>query len=318
MSLQQEAQAWVIRLTSGTATDSDASALMRWRTQSAEHESAYNEAVRMWRNLRQAGVQYRRNQLARAPTPRMDRRAFVFGGVAAAVSVLAVRPPWHLWPSVTETYADITADYSTDVGKQRQVELQSGVSINMNTRTRINKLTARKFENSAIELATGEAIVNASLPNNNQFRIHVSGLDAVFSTAEVNVRCDDTRATVTCLSGQMQIEHGGGRTLQLMARQQVAYNSSDLKFDHVREIDPVFVSAWRSGLLIFRDQPLREVIDEINRYRPGKVLLANAALAERHVSGTFHLDQVDEALENIVKSYGVVAKSFPARIVILT
>src|SRR3974377_1873781 len=52
--LLREALAWVIRLNSGTATTDDAAALALWRAQSPEHEAAFGEAVRLWRDLGQA------------------------------------------------------------------------------------------------------------------------------------------------------------------------------------------------------------------------------------------------------------------------
>ena len=54
------------------------------------------------------------------------------------------------------------------------------------------------------------------------------------------------------------------------------------------------VDGWRNGLLVFRDAPLHAVISEINRYRPGLVILMARDQAERRVSGVFHLERLDE------------------------
>ena len=55
-------------------------------------------------------------------------------------------------------------------------------------------------------------------------------------------------------------------------------------------------TSWHRGVLIFDRQPLAKVIEQLNRYRPGRVVLANADLGEREVSGVFRLDMLDSAL----------------------
>ena len=44
---------------------------------------------------------------------------------------------------------------------------------------------------------------------------------------------------------------------------------------------------WREGVLVFRDMPLSEAVAEINRYRPGRIMVLDDALAARRVSGAF-------------------------------
>ena len=47
-SVEQEARAWVIRLTSGTATQDDARALADWRA-NPEHDAAFRAAAGLWK-----------------------------------------------------------------------------------------------------------------------------------------------------------------------------------------------------------------------------------------------------------------------------
>ncbi len=48
-SLASEAVAWVIRLHSGAATLDDAEALAQWRRISPDHETAFRDALKLWR-----------------------------------------------------------------------------------------------------------------------------------------------------------------------------------------------------------------------------------------------------------------------------
>src|SRR3546814_6808240 len=67
-------------------------------------------------------------------------------------------------------------------------------------------------------------------------------------------------------------------------------------------VDPAKATAWRRGLLIFEGTPLAEVIEQINRYRPGRIMLTSDELGHRSVSGVFHTDQIENTVAQDRKS----------------
>ena len=77
-------------------------------------------------------------------------------------------------------------------------------------------------------------------------------------------------------------------------------------------------SAWRTGALSFAGQPLSRVVDEINRYRPGRVVLRNAELGRRLVRMRFSITQMDGALAMIRDLTGAQMTSLPGGIVLLS
>ncbi|WP_420235403.1 FecR/PupR family sigma factor regulator [Pseudomonas sp. ABY48] len=52
--LKSEAQDWIVRLTSGRATTTDANALNAWCQRSPAHAQAFEEAKTLWHALRNA------------------------------------------------------------------------------------------------------------------------------------------------------------------------------------------------------------------------------------------------------------------------
>jgi len=126
-TLKHEAHEWVLRLTSGEATQADAEALNRWR----------RTTNLLWDKLRPAAESARRgSQLAAREPGRLGRRAFLGGAIAASAVGLAyvgVRPPLDLWPSL----AEMASDYRTGIGQQQQITLENNVSVTLNTRTSI-------------------------------------------------------------------------------------------------------------------------------------------------------------------------------------
>ncbi|HCP78124.1 MAG TPA: iron dicitrate transport regulator FecR, partial [Pusillimonas sp.] len=59
----------------------------------------------------------------------------------------------------------------------------------------------------------------------------------------------------------------------------------------------------RDGVVVFEDLSLDDVVDEINRYRPGRVVLMNSALARHRLSARFSIASLDEAITHIEQMY---------------
>ncbi len=71
-------------------------------------------------------------------------------------------------------------------------------------------------------------------------------------------------------------------------------------------------------MLIFRYTPLPKVVEEVNRYRSGRIFIVNAELNARLVNGRFHIDRTDEVLLQLEQAFGVKAKALPGGIVLLS
>ncbi|MEL2255952.1 hypothetical protein AAER79_31025, partial [Klebsiella pneumoniae] len=65
------------------------------------------------------------------------------------------------------------------------------------------------------------------------------------------------------------------------------------------------LTSWRRGLLVFDEQPLGEVVVRLNRYRPGHLLVAPGALAQRRGSGGFRGADLEASLQSISDELGV-------------
>ena len=130
-----------------------------------------------------------------------------------------------------------------------------------------------------------------------------------------DVRNLDGKVCVTCVAGAVTVEHPGG-TRGLMAGQQVQYEADAI--GNTAAVSLEAATAWRSGKLVFDHARLSEVIDEINRYRNGRVLLMNEAAGERPVSGRFEIASLDLALLQLQESFELKARSLPAGLLILS
>lgn len=336
---QREAQAWLRRLTSGAATQRDLEGFRRWQQASDANAQAFAEARRLWKALDPAigqmlaqQPQLRAAHRPAAPRSVLPRRAFLGAAMSAAGVAgvaAAVYPPLGLWPSVSEW----NADFRTATGEQRAVVLADGVDLVLNTQTSVQRQT-RDGRTVGIDLIAGEAAVDLSAvaggapgttpgttsgvtpgPAGAPFHV-VAGAGRIDARAgRFEVRYLDGSACVTCIEGKLSVAHAmGSRVLQ--AHQQVVYDAASI--GGAADVAPADASAWRTGVLVFRQTPLSRVVAEINRYRPGRVVLLARGLADRAVSGRFAIAALDTVLVQIQRSYDLDARALPGGVLVLS
>lgn len=290
--LHGEARDWLVLLTSGQATVADAKALRQWCAQSPEHAQAFEQAKRLWQQLTPA--------LTEAQAPRhFGRRAFLGGALAASAALVMV----HI--SVPGGFAGLSADYHTAVGEQRRVDLREGISLELNTQTRISR------REQGIELLEGEVEVQVAQPLTVQ--AGAGWLSA--SQARFNVRNTDHSVCVTCIEGWLAVEVQG-RSVRLDSGRQLTYDAAGL--GPVVTVDTEAVIAWREQVLVFNNATLDTVIDEINRYRPGMLVLLNRELGKRRVQARFSLEQLPGVALLIRDACGAKCTELPGGVVLLS
>jgi transmembrane sensor len=315
--LRLEAQAWLRCMRSGKATEEDAQAFLRWRSSGPVHLAAFVEAQRCWDALNPAIDQLLQEDASQATSryasngPAWGRRAFLGGAVGAAALAGAafVYPPFRLWPAAGE----LRADYRTGTGEQRQIALTDHVSVSLNTLTSITRQDVAG-RMAGIELISGEAAVDLQSASRG-FSVTAGAGRSVAGTGRFEVRHTDASSCVTCVQGLLRVEHPlGTRTLQ--SGQQVIYTAHSL--GETASVDLAAVSAWRKGVLVFHLTPLTQVVDEINRYRPGRVVLLNSNVRGREMSGYFSIRSLDAVLSQIQRTYGLSARKLPGGLLLLS
>jgi transmembrane sensor len=313
--LKRDARRWVTQLVSGEATTTDAEALKRWRQQSAAHEAAYVEAIRLWSSLGPGGrtfIERRGPPVWPRQRAAMSRRAMLGGAgalAAAAAAYAIVNPPLDLWPSLDE----LKADYRTATGEQRRLTV-ADVAIQMNSQTSI-AIPSGAGDMDRVRLIAGEASF-AIPPQSARPLIVLAGAGrTVASRARFDVRNIGSTVCITCLDGQVRVEQGE-QVVTIGAGQQLNYDGTGL--GQALTVDTGEATSWQEGFIVFRYTPLSAAIAEINRYRPGKVILLTAGLGRKTVSGRFRIERTGEILVWIERATGASSRSLPGGIVLLS
>lgn len=316
--VDNEAFEWLVLLTSGEATAGDLQALKRWRAQNPVNDAAFVRAGKLWRCVGPAVETVARQGAPATPAERswprrirVARRAVLGGALAAGAAYVLVRPPLRLWPSL----AELTSDYCTGIGQQRRITTAGGVTLELNTDTSVDiDRTADPAER--IELIAGEVTITTAA-NGSASGVAVVAADGrvTATDATFNVRYSGGVVCITCVAGTVQVARRA-QSVTAQPRQQVSYTNRGL--GEAVTVDPAGVTAWRQGVLAFHDVPLDEVIEEVNRYRRGRILVMDAGLGRRRVTARFKLDRLQDAVTLVREVFGARVTSLPGGILLLT
>ncbi|WP_438852257.1 FecR family protein [Brevundimonas nasdae] len=309
--LADEARAWVTLLLSGEATQGDARLLAGWRMTSPEHERAFAQAARTHqitreaiRSLKAERTPQVERRFGRAP---ISRRVLIGGGVAVAagLATIAVLRPDAFTPSQLE-------EIQTAKGERRTVDMGHGVSVELNTLSRV--ALRDDLGQGGFELLRGEALVSVA-SSVSPIQIATGAARIIAGGARLGLRNLSGDLSATCLEGQARVLLKGREAL-LSAGQKVVWGAGEL--GAVTQLAQAAGSEWWRGVLVFNNKRLGDVIGELNRYREGRIVVANPAIADRRISGAFYINQLDQVVEQLRLAYGVKIVRMPGNILIVS
>lgn len=313
--LKRDARRWVRQLVSGEATTADADALKSWRQESPDHDAAFGEAIRVWRSLGLSGrvfVETHGMPVWSGHRAKVTRRGLFAGGaaVAASVAVYAVmKPPLDLWPSLEQ----LRADYRTTTGEQRRV-IVADVAVQLNTQTSI-AIPPHAGDAQSVRLISGEASFAMPAQPSRPLIVLAGNGQTIARQARFDVRSIAAVTCVTCVEGAIEVTVGG-RAQPVQASQQITYDDTGLR--PAIAVDPRDATSWQDGFIVFRATPLSDAIAEINRYRPGRVMVLSAPLGQKTISGRFRIERTDEILGWIERATGAISRALPGGIILLS
>ncbi|WP_454632796.1 FecR family protein [Bradyrhizobium cenepequi] len=323
--IEHEAVGWVQKVASGEATPEELLAAQSWRAQSPLHAKSYADAERVWSRMAVVGrAQHGRDMDFMGPLKEFGQRKaamnrrMMLGGGAAVIGVAAVygamNPPLGLWPSLSE----LRADFRTGTGQQQTIRFVEAVAIDLNTQTSlaIRPATARE---DCIELIAGEASFATQGRLARSLAVFAANGKTVSDSGRFDVRYiatgDHAAVSVTCFEGQLRIEFRDD-VAELRPGQRVRYDGAGLS--KIGTVDLAVESEWRRGIVEFRSTPLADAVEEMNRYRPGRIILVNPDLGRRLLSGRFRIDQMERVLLQLEHTFQAKLQRLPGGIILLS
>lgn len=312
----EQAARWLSYLYSGAASERGMQAFSVWLERSRANRRAYIETQQLWRDLALVegceAARTSRDDIERAygapdeldgenATYAVIVRSNAIGiarwmAIAAALLIgLLVGGIWHLSRPVPM----MIADYHTAIGETRLVTLPDGSVITLSASSSLRTEMSPARRN--VVLIAGRAFFDVADDSSRPFTVDVGAS---------RVRVVGTRFDVARLPDSVQILVTRGivnvgpridwdsHKVRVLAGQKVTASSSG-RPGAVQPFEQDRAVAWLHGMLVYRNEPLENVLADVNRYRTAKITISDGAIATMPITMAVRTDQTDTVISGL-------------------
>ncbi|MCU1765542.1 MULTISPECIES: FecR family protein [Pseudomonas] len=289
----QAAMDWLLQCHSAPDDALLQQAHARWLAADERHAVAWRKAEKVW--LLSGGLAPLEPPVPQPlPTPlrarrNRPRRALKALALAACLLLLAGPTP----PTA----------HTSPAGEHRQVLLSDGSRIELGSDSAIRV----DFEpgTRAVTLLRGQAFFEVSHDASRPFTVQAADVKVRVIGTAFDVDLSRTAVVVAVQSGAVQVRDGRG---ELAVPALGPGDSLRLGLDQGPpqrgRLLPGQVAPWRQWQLLVNDRPLSEVVEALQDYYPGVLLLTDPALGERRITASLNLRSPVSALQLAIAPLG--------------
>lgn len=298
--IDDDAMDWFLRAVEGAMTPEERRNLDDWLLSDPRHRAAFDDIRQTWDmagDMAAAFAQPFQTDVTPLRPKRPARRAAMAAGLLAACLALFATA------EALDLPIRLQADYRTPTGEQARVDLPDGSVAYLNTDSAI----AVDFSGPTrqVTLLKGEALFEVAKNPARPFDVEaLDGQARAVGTAYA-VRDDGQAAQVTVTEGVVQVTTGGEQ-LTLSAGDRVSYRSGKAPgaIEHTANGN-IPSLAWRRGLIVLNGQSFKQALSEIDRYRPGRIVLLADAARLTPVTARLSLSSLDGGLRALAATQGL-------------
>lgn len=300
----RQALRWVIRCSAGPLPERQQRTLQRWLQADPCHALAWRQQQAFWQGLDAAGPEV----LAALPGLTADREGWrpiaprrrlpwLLASAAAVVLVVAAAPQ-----ALLLARSDLR---SSDA--PRVVQLEDGSTAVLDAGTAL----AVEFDGQRrhLRLLRGQAwfqVVHEQRP----FQVEAGGGQIRDIGTAFSVSLRDTTVVTQVSEGVVDVRPGDGSVQRLHAGQARVFRDGRwLRPVQLEDLETM--APWRRGEVVIDDQPAAQAIADLACYRRAPVWVLGGQGADLRVSGLFHLQQPEAAIDAVAAQAGLRVQRLP-------
>ncbi|WP_223467454.1 FecR family protein [Pseudomonas sp. GL-RE-26] len=285
---ERAALAW-LSLLHDQPSSGDQATFSQWLQADPAHAEAYAQAQVLWelsegpaRTLADEdafALQGYLNTMDKSRRSTVGRWSGVLAMAACLLLMISVGTGWQPMRWID----DLGADYVSAPGEIRTVTLadQSQVTLDADSAIAVDFSRGERH----VQLRRGAGFFSVT-HTGEPFVVDAEKGQARVLGTQFEVRLQPHGVQVTVLSGRVGVTAQQNAEQQILtAGQQVAYGEGSAEKLHA--VDSEAQLAWRQGWLNYYKATLADVVQDLARYYPGRIVILNDGLATRRVSGSF-------------------------------
>ena len=292
----QEAADWLTRLQRPEVDETDWLAFDAWLSEPGAQE-AYDAIQAVDEEIFQRGAAVRGElaeprRAAAKPAFTIDWRWLGGRGAAAAAAAIAITvAPWGELLPQPDTL------YTTAKGESRTLDLADGTRIDLNTDSHVSV----RLEKDArrVTVHEGQALFDVAHDSARPFLITAGDETVRVLGTKFDVRRRDGQLSVTVLRGLVEVSTDGEDTPVRLRPGQMLEHVEGASGVSVRSVAAEDQVGWRSGRLVYRDQPLARIVGDMNHYFDRPLRLEGENTATLRFSGVLIVDSQDAMVRRL-------------------
>lgn len=294
----EQAVHWLIQMQDGPLDPRQQQAWQQWHDAHSEHQRAWAHILRVNQRLRglPSPLAHAALNTPRSSGRRQALKLLLVLGVGSAAA-------WNLREH--NPLPPLLADYSSARGQRRKLQLSDGSQLQLNTSSAVDV----RFDSQQrlIRLLEGEIMLSAGKDPRPLVVQSAEGLVKT-SAARLNLRQFSGHSQLAVYAGAARVEPGtySAAPSQVAAGQQLNFRRDG--WDAPRALE-AGSGAWSEGMLVAAHMRLADFLDELGRYRRGR-LHCDAQVADLLISGSYPLDDSERILDLLQVSLPVRVRRF--------
>ena len=297
--INAQAAAWLARLHSEARLPADEAGFQAWVTEDDRHRAAFEKLTMMW----DAATGDDRG----AARPGISRRAVLAGSAVAALA--AVGGGWAMMGNRG------SQSFETALGEQRKILLDDGTRLTLDTGTRL--VVAMGDQRRTVDLLSGRAHFDVAKDSLRPFVVTAGDRQVVAVGTAFDVARHGDEMSVTMVEGKVVVHQPGqavrDRTVIAGDRLRLGRVPDDMRQDRP---DVLAATAWQGGRAVFDNTPLNEAIAELNRYDRRQLVIADPAVGDLRISGSYETGASEAFASSIAELLPVAVSHQPGEIVL--
>jgi len=315
---EKAALAW-LSLLHDQPSSGDQATFSRWLRADPAHVEAYAQAQVLWelsevpaRQLVHEDAQALQGYLDAMNRAKRSRALRWSGALAMAACLLLMISMGAGWQP-SRWIDDFGADYVSAPGEVKTVTLADNTQVTLDADSAI--AVDYSHGERHIQLRRGAGFFSVA-HTGEPFVVEAGSGEARVLGTQFEVRLQPAGAQVTVLTGRVGVTPSkNGQQQVLIAGQQVAY--ADGIAEPLQAVDSESRLAWRDGWLNYYKAALADVVEDLGRYYPGRILLLNKEMGAKRVSGSFPSKDPQAVLNALQAVLGFEQHSLLDRVIVV-
>ena len=301
-----EASAWLVLLHGPRRTPAAERGFQAWLAEKPLHRKAFETATDVW--MRQRGL-VRNAVHVEFVLPRYQVRRRVAHLAWATAASLAIAVSGFL-------YWTARHNVTTSAGEQRNLTLEDGTRVSLNTSTRV-RIEYSKTQRR-VQLDAGEALFDVAQRAERPFVVAVGEWEVRALGTAFLIRREEERSAITLMEGKVAVTRQGrseDKGVILSPGQQLTLGLVR-KVQKLDQQSLAGLTAWRQGYVQIDNLTLGDAIAEMNRYSSVRLIVEGDEALRLRVSGVFRAGDVRSFAHAIALTHGLQLHEEGAKIVL--